>query len=52
LIWLDAPLAYDPHKPLDNRFIRWSQVGVFDRIVSALAGAGNATEVIALSVTY
>ena len=24
LQWKDAPLAYDPHKTLYNRFIRWS----------------------------
>ncbi|GBO81569.1 transposase [Acetobacter aceti NRIC 0242] len=28
----DAPKAYGPHKTLYNRFIRWSRLGVFDRI--------------------
>lgn len=30
----DAPKGYGPHKTLDNRFIRWSRMGVFDRIFS------------------
>ncbi len=36
LQWKDAPKAYIPHKTLYNRFIRWSRLGVFDRIFSAL----------------
>ena len=38
LQWKDAPSGYGPHKTLYNRFIRWSRLGVFARIVSALAG--------------
>src|SRR3954465_16081659 len=41
LQWKDAPAAYGPHKTLYNRFIRWSRIGVFDRIFAALAGAGE-----------
>ena len=32
LRWRDAPSAYGPHKTIYNRFIRWSQLGVFNRI--------------------
>jgi transposase len=32
LQWKDAPKAYGPHKTLYNRFMRWSLLGVFDRI--------------------
>ena len=32
LMWRDAPERYGPHKMLYNRFIRWSEAGVFDRI--------------------
>jgi putative transposase len=32
LRWRDAPKAYGPHKTLYNRFIRWSRMGVFERI--------------------
>ncbi len=31
-----APPDYDPHKTLYNRFVRWSRLGVFDRIFAAL----------------
>lgn len=36
LQWKDAPPGYGPHKTLYNRFIRWSRLGVFDRIFAAL----------------
>ena len=36
LQWKDAPKAYGPYKTLYNRFIRWSRLGVFDRIFVAL----------------
>ncbi|GBQ97031.1 transposase [Acetobacter nitrogenifigens DSM 23921 = NBRC 105050] len=42
--WKDAPKAYGPHKTLYNRFIRWSRLGVFDRIFVALTEqAGRST---------
>ena len=37
LRWRDAPREYGPHKTLYNRFIRWSRMGVFDRIFAELA---------------
>lgn len=37
LRWRDAPEVYGPHKTLYNRFVRWSRMGVFDRIFAALA---------------
>ena len=40
LQWKDAPPGYGPHKTLYNRFIRWSRLGVFDRIFVALEEAG------------
>ena len=36
LQWKDAPKAYGPHKTLYNRFVRWSRMGVFNRIFAAL----------------
>lgn len=41
LQWRDAPTAYGPYKTLYNRFIRWSRMGVFDRIFAALAAQGG-----------
>jgi len=37
LQWRDAPSGYGPHKTLYNRFRRWTEMGVFDRIFSHLA---------------
>src|SRR3981189_1950508 len=33
----DAPAVYGPHKTLYNRFVRWSRMGIFDRIFANLA---------------
>ena len=38
LRWRDAPREYGPHKTFYNRFIRWSRIGIFDRIFANLAG--------------
>lgn len=32
-----APKDYGPHKTIHNRFIRWSRLGVFNKIFAALA---------------
>ena len=37
LRWRDAPGEYGPHKTIYNRFIRWSRLGVFNRIFAELA---------------
>lgn len=37
LRWRDAPHGYGPHKTIYNRFVRWSRLGVFDKIFSELA---------------
>jgi len=37
LRWRDAPRAYGPHKTLYNRWKRWSDMGVFARIMTGLA---------------
>ena len=34
--WRDAPEIYGPHKTLYNRVIRWSKMGVFYQIFTAL----------------
>ena len=52
LRWRDAPSAYGPHKTLYNRFIRWSRMGVFDRIFAALAGEGPKPERIMIDATH
>jgi transposase len=52
LQWKDAPKAYGPHKTLYNRFMRWSRLGVFDRIFAALAGEGPKPERIMIDTTH
>lgn len=41
LQWKDAPVDYGPHKTVYNRFVRWSLMGVFDRIFASLLGKGR-----------
>jgi transposase len=52
LQWKDAPKGYGPHKTLYNRFIRWSRLGVFDRIFAGLAGEGPRPERIMIDATH
>ncbi len=52
LQWKDAPKDYGPHKTLYNRFIRWSRLGVFDRIFANLAGEGPRPERITIDAAH
>ena len=52
LRWRDAPAAYGPHKTIYNRFIRWSRLGVFNRIFAALAAAGDMTDQLMIDATH
>lgn len=40
LHWRDAPKAYGLHKAIYNRIVRWSRLGVFDKIFAELAAKG------------
>ena len=37
LRWRDVPPDYGPHKTIYNRFVRWSRLGVFNKIFAELA---------------
>jgi hypothetical protein len=50
--WKDAPAGYGPQKTLHNRFIRWSRLGVFDRIFARLAGERPKPERIMIDATH
>ena len=52
LQWRDAPAAYGPHKTLYNRFVRWSRMGVFDRIFAALAAEGGPPQRLMIDSTH
>jgi transposase len=52
LMWRDAPKGYGPHKTIYNRFIRWSRMGVFNRIFAELAGEAGEPERIMIDATH
>jgi putative transposase len=52
LRWRDAPLAYGPHKTIENRFIRWSRMGVFNRIFAELAAKGGRPDTLMIDATH
>ena len=41
LRWRDAPTGYGPHMTIYNRFIRWSRLGMFNKIFVALGAKGG-----------
>ena len=52
LWWRDAPRTYGPHKTIYNRFIRWSRLGVFNRIFVELAGQAGEPDRIMIDATH
>jgi transposase len=52
LRWRDAPPDYGPHKTLYNRFVRWSRMGVFERIFAALAGEAGEPDRLIIDSTH
>ena len=52
LRWRDAPSDYGPHKTLYNRFIRWSRLGVFDNIFSALVAEAERPDILMIDATH
>lgn len=52
LRWRDAPKDYGPHKTIYNRFIRWSRLGVFNRIFAELSAKGPRPERLMIDATH
>lgn len=52
LPWRDAPADYGPHKTIHNRFIRWSRLGVFNRIHAELAAKGGRPDRLMIDATH
>jgi transposase len=55
LRWCDAPQEYGPPKTLYNRWVRWSRMGVFARIMEGLAAesaGGTERKTIMIDATY
>ena len=52
LRWRDAPKEYGPHKTIYNRFVRWSRLGVFNKIFAQLASKGPRPERLMIDATH
>jgi len=52
LQWRDAPSEYGRPKTLYNRFVRWSRMGVFDRIFAELAAGEGIPEQLQIDATH
>jgi len=52
LRWCDAPKEYGPAKTLYNRWKRWSDNGVFARIMVGLAAESAEHKTIMIDATY
>ncbi len=52
LRWLDAPKAYGSHKTLYNRYIRWSKLGIWEKIFTQLASADDLYEHLQLDSSH
>ena len=52
LRWCDAPREYGPPKTLYNRWKRWSDMGVFARMMVGRASAGGEEKVVMIDATY
>ena len=48
----DAPRGYGPHKTIYNRFVRWSRLGVFNKIFAALARKGGKPHRLMIDATH
>ena len=52
LRWRDAPEVYGPHKTLYNRFVRWSKMGIFDKIFAALVARAGTPDRLMIDATH
>ena len=52
LRWRDAPEVYGPHKTLYNRFVRWSRMGIFNRIFAGLVAEDGPPERLMIDSTH
>ncbi|QUS36880.1 IS5 family transposase [Falsirhodobacter algicola] len=52
LRWSDAPPEYGPPKTLFNRWKRWSDMGVFARMMEGLASEAAVRKIVMIDATY
>jgi putative transposase len=52
LRWRDAPREYGPPKTIYDRFIRWSRMGVFNKIFAGLATKAAEPDQLMIDATH
>ena len=52
LHWRDAPKEYGPHKTLYNCWKRWSDQGIFARMMAGLAADHGERKTVMIDATY
>jgi transposase len=50
--WRDGPRDYGPHKTIYNRFVRWSRLGVFNKIIAKFANKGPRPQRLMIDATH
>lgn len=50
--WQDTPAAYGPHTTIYNRYNRWSQRGIWQRLFAKIAAAGPVPEELMLDASH
>lgn len=50
--WCDCPPEYGPPTTIYNRFVRWAERGVWERLFRELAGRGRSTETQMIDSTH
>lgn len=52
LRWRDALSEYGPHKTIYIRLVRWSRMGVFNKIFASLAAKGGEPDQLMIDATH
>ena len=52
LRWRDAPEVYGPHKTLYSRWKRWSEKGIFAKMMAGLAAGHGEQMTVMIDATY
>ena len=50
--WCDCPAEYGPPTTIYNRFVRWAQRGIWERLFRELAARGRSTETQMIDATH
>jgi len=50
--WCDCPPEYGPAKTIYNRFVRWAERGIWERLFRELATRGQATDMQMIDATH